>query len=63
MTFLPLVKHSNAILYIFLSDPDAAENVLADFVLALLPISIIWNLNMSLKKRVNLCILLSLSLW
>lgn len=40
----------------------AAENILADFVLALLPISIIWNLKISLKKRVNLCILLGLGL-
>lgn len=45
-----------------LSNFSAAENILADFVLALLPISIFWNLNMSLKKRVNLCILLGLGL-
>ncbi|KAF7863820.1 hypothetical protein EAF04_006785 [Stromatinia cepivora] len=40
----------------------AAENCLADIVLALVPASIIMNLNMEMKKRVNLTILLDLGL-
>ncbi|KAF7902746.1 hypothetical protein EAF00_002649 [Botryotinia globosa] len=40
----------------------AAENCLADVVLALVPASVIMNLNMDMKKRVNLTILLGLGL-
>ena len=40
----------------------AAENILADVVLALLPITFLWQLNMSRRKRVNLSILLALGL-
>ncbi|QSZ29483.1 hypothetical protein DSL72_003997 [Monilinia vaccinii-corymbosi] len=40
----------------------AAENCLADIVLAIVPASVIMNLNMDMKKRVNLSILLGLGL-
>ncbi|ESZ98102.1 hypothetical protein SBOR_1481 [Sclerotinia borealis F-4128] len=40
----------------------AAENCLADIVLALVPASVIMNLNMEMKKRINLTILLGLGL-
>ncbi|MCJ1313931.1 hypothetical protein MMC25_007611 [Agyrium rufum] len=39
----------------------SSYNIVIDFYLALLPITILRNLNMSLRKRVNLCILLGLS--
>lgn len=37
-----------------------AYSVFLDFFLALLPISIVYNLQMSLKKKISLCILLGL---
>lgn len=37
-----------------------ALNVFADAVLAIIPASLIYNLNMDIKKRINLCILLGL---
>jgi hypothetical protein len=42
--------------------PSSAENIAADVVLALLPATIFWNLNMGLKKRINLCVLLGLGM-
>lgn len=47
---------------IFLTIYILAENCLADIVLALVPASVIMNLNMEMKKRVSLTILLGLGL-
>jgi hypothetical protein len=38
------------------------ENCIADVVLAVVPATVIYRLNMEMKKRVNLCILLGLGL-
>lgn len=37
-----------------------AYGTFMDFVLALMPITIVWNLKMSLKKKVGVCLLLGL---
>ncbi|KAM3071006.1 hypothetical protein ACMFMG_009912 [Clarireedia jacksonii] len=40
----------------------ASENCAADVVLAIVPATVIYGLNMEMKKRINLCILLGLGL-
>ena len=44
------------------SDKPVAYNIFVDAMLALLPVTIIWKLNMSLRKRLELCFLLGLGL-
>ncbi|MCJ1291713.1 hypothetical protein MMC34_003258 [Xylographa carneopallida] len=38
---------------------SSSWNVFIDFCLALIPITLFWNLNMSIQKRVALCVLMS----
>lgn len=42
---------------------QSSENIAADVILALLPATIFWNLNLERKKKINLCILLGLGLF
>ena len=50
---LPLnIKHS--------ADREAGWNAFIDFTLALLPISIVWNLKLKANKKIGLCVLLGL---
>lgn len=45
------------------ADDIVAENIAADFVLALLPLGMIWKLNLDFKRKAVLCGLLSLGWW
>jgi hypothetical protein len=45
------------------NDSTTAENILVDVLLAVLPSTILWKLNMTFKNRIILCILLGLGLW
>lgn len=47
----------------FANDPTTAENTFVDVILAVLPVTILWKLNMKFRNRIILCILLGLGLW
>ncbi|TVY75897.1 hypothetical protein LSUE1_G004677 [Lachnellula suecica] len=48
--------------YVFFMYFNAAENIAVDVFLAIMPTTFIWSLNMALKQRITLCILLGLGL-